>query len=111
MVEANRAYALGDEERLRWILHAWENSPEVVEDSDPDATRLRLVRRIAQIEQELEVCASDLAAMQDSPLWKLKVMVDEAAARGKDLVADMVRRLKRDIMASRNRLDAMRWNP
>jgi hypothetical protein len=34
-------------------------------------------------------------------------MVDEAASRGQDLVGDMVRRLKRDIMAARNRLDAM----
>src|SRR4051812_29584094 len=33
MVEANRAYALGDEERLRRILAAWENSPEAVLDS------------------------------------------------------------------------------
>ena len=111
MVEANRAYALGDEERLRRILEAWEHSPEAVQDSDPDAARLRLVRRIAQIEQELDLCASDLAALKDSPLWKLKAMVDEAAARGKDLVADMVRRLKRDVMAARNRLDAMLWHP
>jgi len=111
MVEANRAYAMGDEERLRRILHAWENSPEAVPDSDPDAARLRLVRRIEQIERELQVYAGDLAEIQDSPLWKLKTMVDEAAARGKDLVADTVRRLKRDIMAARNRLDAMQWNP
>jgi hypothetical protein len=38
-------------------------------------------------------------------------MVDEAAAREKDLIAENVRRLKRDIMRARNRLDAMRWNP
>jgi hypothetical protein len=38
-------------------------------------------------------------------------MVDEASARGKDLVADMVRRLERDIMAARNRLDAIQWRP
>jgi hypothetical protein len=38
-------------------------------------------------------------------------MVDEAAARGKDLVADTVRRLKRDIMVARNRLHAIQWNP
>ena len=111
MVEANRAYALGDEERLRRILEAWEHSPEAVHDKDPDAARWRLVRRIAQIEQELDLCASDLAALTDSPLWKLKAMVDEAAARGKDLVAEMVRRLTRDVMAARNRLDAMLWNP
>jgi hypothetical protein len=111
MVEANRAYATGDEERLRWILEAWERSPEAVPESDPDAMRKRLVRRIAQIEEQLALSAADLAAMQDTPLWKLKAMVDEAADRGKDLVAETVARLKRDIMATRNRLDAMRWHP
>lgn len=111
MVEANRAYALGDEDRLRWILGAWERSPEAVRGDDPEATRLRLVRRIAQIEEQLTACAGDLAAMHGSALWQLKAMVDDAAARGKDLVADMVRRLNRDIMAARNRLDAMLWNP
>jgi hypothetical protein len=69
------------------------------------------VRLIAQIEEQLERCAGVLATLQDSPLWQLKTMVDAAAARGKDLVADTVRRLKRDIMAARNRLDAMQWNP
>jgi len=111
MAEANRAYALGDEDRLRWVLQAWERSPEAVPDSDPDATRLRLTRRIEQIEEELNVCAGDLAALTDSALWQLKTLVDEAASRGRDLVGDAVRRLKRDIMAARNRLDAMRWNP
>jgi hypothetical protein len=111
MVEANRAYAVGDEQRLRWILEAWERSPEAVQGNDPEAERQRLVRRIAQIEEQLEVYSTDLAAMQDSPLWKLKVMVDEASARGKDLVSEMVARLKRDIMATRNRLDAIQWNP
>ena len=109
MVEANRAYALGDEERLRSILESWERSPEAVQGSDPEATRLRLIRRIEAIEEQLAVYASDRAAMHDTPLWKLKAMVDDADARGKDLVADMVRRLKRDIVAARNRLDAMLW--
>jgi hypothetical protein len=111
MAEANRAYALGDEERLRRILEAWENSPEAVPDTDPDAARLRLVRRIAQLEDELAACVSDLAALKQSPLGKLKTMVDESAARGKDLVADMVRRLKRDIVVAQNRLDAMQPRP
>jgi hypothetical protein len=110
MAEANRAYALGDEDRLRWVLQAWERSPEAVQDADPDATRLRLSRRLEQIDEELDACAGELAALQDSPLFQLKAMVDEAAARGKDLVADTVRRLKRDIMAARNRLDAMTWH-
>jgi hypothetical protein len=107
MVEANRAYALGDEDRLRLILQSWEQSPEAVPGGDLESTRLRLTRRIAQAEEHLAACDGDLEALRDSPLWKLKVMVDEAAATGKDLVADMVGRLKRDIMVARNRLDAI----
>lgn len=111
MVEANRAYALGDEERLRRVLETWERSPEAVQGSDDDATRERVIRQIAQVEQQLDACATTLAALRDSPLGQLQTMVDEAAARGKDLVEDMVRRLKRDIMAARNRLDAMQGDP
>jgi hypothetical protein len=111
MIEANRAYAVGDEERLRWILQAWEQSPEAVQGGGPKATRLRLVRRIAQLEEQLDGCARDLDALKDTPVWKLKTMVDEAAAKGKDLVADSVRRLKRDILVARNRLDAIQSRP
>jgi hypothetical protein len=108
MIEANQAYALGDHERLRFILDAWERSPDAVQGDDPEAMRLRLVRRITQIEEQLELLALDRAALRDSPLGKLKAMVDEAAATGKGLVRDMVGRLKRDILVATNRLDAMR---
>jgi FtsZ-binding cell division protein ZapB len=108
MVEANRAYASGDEAQLRWILEAWERSPEAVQGSGPEAMRLRLERRIAQAEETLETLADELDELKASSLWQLKAMVDDAAAKGKDLVRDMVVRLKRDIMVATNRLDAMR---
>ena len=108
MIEANRAYASGDEEQLRRILELWERSPEAVQGSDPEATRLRLVRRIAQIEDQLERLAGDLTELKATPLWQLKAMVDAAAAKGKDLVSEMVTRLKRDILVATNRLHAMR---
>jgi hypothetical protein len=108
MIEANRAYALGDVEQLGRILEAWERSPEAVQGSDPAAMRLRLERRLAQVEDQIETYTRDLASLQASPLFELKTMVDEAATRGRDLIADMVRRLKRDIMAATNRLEAMR---
>jgi hypothetical protein len=110
MIEANKAYARGDEERLRSILEAWQNSPEAVRGDDPDAVRERLTRRLAQVGDQLRACDGELAELQALPLWQLKVMVDAAAARGKDLIADQVRRLKRDIVAARNRRDAMQWN-
>src|SRR5262249_55494201 len=107
MIEANKAYALGDEQQLRDILEAWERSPEAVLGDDPEAMRHRLVRRIGQIEDQLEHIAGDLSALKESPLGKLKTMVDEAAAGGKDLVRDMISRLKRDILVATNRLDAI----
>jgi hypothetical protein len=111
MIAANRAYALGDEEQLRFILDAWERSPDAVLGTDREATRLRLVRRIAQIEEQLEAIAEDLVTLKNSPLGKLKAMVDDAAADGKDLVRDMIGRLKRDIMVATNRLNAIRPPP
>ncbi len=111
MIEANRAYALGDEEQLRWILELWERSPEAVRGGTPEATRLRLQRRIAECEEHLARVDADFAALTSTPLWELKTMVDREATRGRDLVADMVRRLQRDVMVATNRLDAMRPPP
>ena len=108
MTEANRAYALGDERRLRAILQAWESSAGVVPASDADAARLQLLRRLAQIDDQLAACAGDLAALEESPLWRLKRMSDDASARGRDLVGEMVKELTRDILVARNRLDAIR---
>ena len=107
MIEANRAYALGDEEQLRAILAAWERSPEAVTGTDREAMQLRLVRRITLLEEQLAMVAAELSTLEESSLWKLKDMVDEEAARGKDLITDMVRRLKRDILVATNRLDAL----
>jgi hypothetical protein len=108
MIEANRAYESGDEEQLRAILDAWERSPDAVSGTDHDALRVRLSRRIEQIDDQLLALSGDLSALRDTSLWKLKAMVDEEAAKGKDLIQDMVRRLNRDILVAANRLDALR---
>jgi len=108
MIEANRAYALGDERRLREILHGWESNAMPTSDGDADTVRLQLLRRLARIQDQLEAVDGDLAALEDSPLWKLKVMSDDAAAIGRDLIREVVRALTRDIMVARNRRDAIR---
>jgi uncharacterized coiled-coil protein SlyX len=107
MVEANRAYSLGDEERLRAILQAWDRRIDPMQSDGSDA-RARLIHRIEQLEEQIAVADHELATLKDSPMWKLKAIVDEASGRGKDLVRDMVGRLKRDILVAHNRLDAIR---
>jgi hypothetical protein len=108
MAEANRAYADGDAEQLRMILDAWTRSPEAVRGSDPVAIRLRLTRRVSELEERLAALDAELVALQASPLCELKSKVDEAAAKGRDLIGELVKRLQRDVMVARNRLDAMR---
>ena len=108
MVEANRAYALGDEEQLRLILQAWERSPESVKGTDQEAMRQRLERRIAEIEDQLTTLDADRSSLHDTSLWKLKTMVDDEASKGRDLITDMVRRLRRDLLVATNRLEALR---
>jgi hypothetical protein len=108
MIEANKAYALRDVEELGRILEAWERSPEAVQGTDPAAMRLRLERRLAQISEQMETHTRDLDALHASQLYELKMMSDDATTRGRDLVGEMVTRLKRDIMAATNRLEAMR---
>ena len=73
--------------------------------------RLRFERRLAQIDAMMEMYAREQADAEASSLYKLKAEVDAAAARGRDLMADMVARLERDIMAATNRLEAMRFTP
>mgnify|MGYP003349092278 CR=1 FL=1 len=108
MAEANRAYANGDEAQLRLILQSWELSPESVQGTDGTAERLRLERRIRQLEEQLDVTDRELADLKASPVFELKAKVDEAAAKGRDLVAEMVKRLERDLLVATNRLNAMR---
>ena len=111
MVAANRAYALGDAEELRRILESWARSPDEVQGITESAIRLRLERRLAQIDELMEAYDRDQAVLEASPLYELKARIDEAAAAGRDMMADMVRRLRRDIMAATNRLEAMRFTP
>jgi uncharacterized coiled-coil protein SlyX len=108
MVEANRAYSLGDEDRLRAILQAWDRRLDPMPSGGPDDARARVVHRIEQLEEQIAVADHELTTLKDSPMWKLKAIVDEASARGKNLVRDMVGRLKRDILVAHNRLDAIR---
>jgi uncharacterized small protein (DUF1192 family) len=108
MIAANRAYADGDEEQLRRILQSWEQSPEAVLGNDAASIRLRLVRRIAQLEERIAALDAELAALKSSPLWELKAKVDEAALKGRDLVGEMLAKLRREVMAATNRLHAMR---
>jgi len=97
MAEANRAYAERDEDRLRLILRVWERSPESVLGDDPDANRLRLRRRVAEMEAHFMALDAELADLRASAISRLKTKIDNARAQGWDLFAEMIRQVRSEI--------------
>lgn len=101
MVEVNRAYEIGDEERLQAILRDWQSSPESIKDESIGAELIRLIRQIAQIEQRITAIEKKIAELQASELAELKARVERSENDGCDLLAEMAADLKEEIIRAK----------
>ncbi|NLE60657.1 MAG: molecular chaperone DnaJ [Planctomycetes bacterium] len=108
MVELNKAYADGDEERVRAILREWEASPESVKGEGTGADLVRTIRKIAQVESRLRAIHAEIGRLQTSELFELKTKVDQAATEKRDLLAEMCDHLDDRIAEVRRRLNRTR---
>jgi uncharacterized coiled-coil protein SlyX len=104
MAEANRAYAERDEDRLRLILHRWEQSPESVIGDDAESETLRLRRRITALEEHAQAIAAEMADLRTSAIWRLNEKIADARRQGWDLFAEMVREVRRETQRATARL-------
>jgi hypothetical protein len=104
MAEVNRAYEDGDEARLQAILYEWADSPETIQGEGVAAELVRVIRKLAQIEERLRVIAVQLNQLKASDLYQLKNKVDAAAAEGRDLLAEMVVHVEAQLAEARKRL-------
>jgi hypothetical protein len=93
MAEANRAYEIGDEEKLRTILEQFESSPEAVAGEGTGVELVKVIRRIAQAKRRLSEIESELNEIMKSDLAVLKTRVDEGSKLGRDILAEMVSRV------------------
>jgi hypothetical protein len=107
MAEANRAYAERDEDRLRLILRAWEQSPESVVGDDPESDVLRVERRSAEIADRLVAIDAEFADLKSSAIHRLKLKIDDAKAQGWDLFSEMRMQVEGEIRRTRTRLAKM----
>ena len=108
MAEANRAYAEQDEDRLRLILRAWEQSPEAVGADTREAAEARLAHRATELEMRLADLEREFAAVRGSAIARLQRRIEETRAQGWDLFAEMLLHVRREIAGARARLASIR---
>lgn len=101
MKQANIAFENCDTQRLRQILQDWESCPESVKGEGIAAELIRIIRKIAQVKERLRTIESQVAALKQSDLFRLKERVEESKKVGVDLLERMAQDLDRRIAAAR----------
>jgi len=108
MVEINRAYETGAEDRLQELLEAGEGLESVEIGGSMSAEALLLVRRIAEAKRRLAGVESEIEEITASETYKLKLRIENAEAIGIDLFADLIGQVDRQVKKARNRLEHLR---
>jgi hypothetical protein len=89
MAEANWAYEMSDEARLRAILEEYESSPESFFGEGTAAELVRVIRKIAQVKRRLAEIDDEFKQVMASDLFELKRKVDKGTNQGRDILSEM----------------------
>ncbi|MBM4307840.1 MAG: molecular chaperone DnaJ [Deltaproteobacteria bacterium] len=108
MAVANQAYEEGDEARLEAILREWETSPESVKGEGVGAELVRVIRKITQVKERLNVIETEIDQLKGSDLYQLKMKVEEAEDEDRDLLDEMTMHLDEQIALARQELKKMK---
>lgn len=104
MVEVNRAYESGAEEKLQELLAAGASLEAVETNGAISAEMILLLRRITEAKQRLVELETEIAEITSSEIFKLKRRVETAEVQEDDLFADLVLQVDRQIRKAQNRL-------
>lgn len=107
MKEINQAYEDGDEDELCAIIQRWESSPEAIEGEGTGAELIRVIRKIAQIEERLQVIDREIEGLKLTELCVLKDKVEQAERLGRDMLAEMAGEVKAQISEAQRHLDIL----
>jgi len=108
MVEINRAYETGAEDRLQELLEAGAGLESVEIGGSMSAEMILLVRRIAEAKQRLAEIEAEIEEIAASETYKLKLRVENAETIGVDLFADLIGQVDRQIKKAGARLEHLR---
>ncbi|MBI3584544.1 MAG: molecular chaperone DnaJ [Nitrospinae bacterium] len=107
MAEVNDAYANGDIERLRQILHEWESSPESVIGEGIAVDLVRMIRSISQIKGRLKTIEREVEIIKETEIYGMMMQVQEAEKEGSDLLKELSAKIDSDIKLAKERLKGL----
>ncbi len=108
MIEVNRAYESGAEEKLQELLEAGAGREEIANNRAMSAEMILLIRKIAEAKERLAEIESDIDEITASETYNLKLRVTNAEAMGVDLFADLLAQVDRQIRKAGNRLEHLK---
>lgn len=108
MAEANRAYKDQDRKSLLNILKEWEHGPEKIRGKDIGAELVKVIRLIAKEREELRAIDLKIDELKSTDTYIFKRRVEDAAAKGIDLLAEMAATVDLNIANARKRLSVLK---
>jgi hypothetical protein len=90
---------------LREILDQWESSPESVKGGGLGAELIRVIRKIALVEQHLKTVEKEIESLEGSDLYQLRSKAEVAEREGRDLFEEMESEVKNQINEAKGRLE------
>ncbi len=104
MAKVNLAYESGDQAALEKLIVEFGEDPEAVSGEEESARLEKARRRIAQLRRRLDEIGTEMDILKISEIFRLKASVEEASAKGVNLLAEMARRLVMEITLLRRKL-------
>lgn len=111
MTVANLAYQEGDHLRLQKVLQEWQMGPETAKGVNIGAELIRLIRRIAQVRQNIQDLIERIDELHLSDIYRFRHRVDEGLTEGIDYLAEMAATVDLDIIKARKRLAKLQGKP
>ena len=104
MAEASRAYREGDHERLSVMLDDGELQSFCASANRAD-DETDLAARLVNLKEELRMIEFGVKRIKQDGLYRLKLSADEDAGRGRDALAEMAARIRKQIVQARRKLE------
>lgn len=107
MIAANQAYEAGAEDRLQSLLSTETTFVELTRQSNAALDLVQVLRALSTTEERLHEIEAEIARVQQSELYRLKLRADRAATVGHNFLLDLISQVERQIRKSQNRLTTL----